>query len=234
MKYFSYTKSNNISLMFIFPFFLMYELLAYFLFEDSSYVIRNSADIIFRDIFEIITSNTFISYNGFLLFLIFLFIFYSFKKKSLEFSLYYISFMFLEGILFGIILVFLLNGFNVFNYSNQNYFIIDYSFMFYSCLGAGIWEEILFRCLLLSALINIFKRVLDKYPSLILSIFISSLIFSMFHYIGSLGDVFNIYTFIVRLIGGIYLSIVYLYRGLGISMISHIIYDFILVTIPVL
>ena len=142
--------------------------------------------------------------------------------------------MFIEGVFFGLLLLFILNGFSVFNYSQQNYFFIDYSFMFYSCLGAGIWEEILFRYLLLSSLINIFKKIIDKYSSIILSIFISALLFSMFHYIGSLGDVFNIYTFIVRFVGGIYLSIIYLYRGLGISMISHIIYDFILVTIPVL
>ena len=142
--------------------------------------------------------------------------------------------MFIEGIFFGLLLVFILNGFSVFNYSQQNYFLIDYSFMFYSCLGAGIWEEILFRYLLLSSLIKVFKKIIDKYSSIILSIFISALLFSMFHYIGSLGDVFNIYTFIVRFVGGIYLGIIYLYRGLGISMISHIIYDFILVTIPVL
>tara|TARA_B100000131_G_C17835335_1_gene499541 strand:- start:157 stop:477 length:321 start_codon:yes stop_codon:yes gene_type:complete len=106
--------------------------------------------------------------------------------------------------------------------------------MFYSCLGAGIWEEILFRYLLLTILIAFLNRVTNKYTSIIISIIISSLIFSMFHYIGSSGDVFTIYTFIVRFVGGIYLSIIYLYRGLGISMISHIVYDFVLVTIPVL
>ena len=234
MSYFSYTRNSTISLMFIFPFFLMYEILAYFLFDPSDYVIRNSADIIFRDIFEIITNNTLITYNGLLLILIFSFIFYNFKNKSPKFTLSYIFFMFIEGIFFGLLLVFILNGFNVFDYSQQNYFFIDYSFMFYSCLGAGIWEEILFRYLLLSSLIKVFKKIIDKYSSIILSIFISALLFSMFHYIGSLGDVFNIYTFIVRFVGGIYLGIIYLYRGLGISMISHIIYDFILVTIPVL
>jgi len=234
MSYFSYTRNSTISLMFIFPFFLMYEILAYFLFDPSDYVIRNSADIIFRDIFEIITNNTLITYNGLLLILIFSFIFYNFKNKSPKFTLSYIFFMFIEGIFFGLLLLIILNGFSVFNYSQQNYFFIDYSFMFYSCLGAGIWEEILFRYLLLSSLIKVFKKIIDKYSSIILSIFISALLFSMFHYIGSLGDVFNIYTFIVRFVGGIYLGIIYLYRGLGISMISHIIYDFILVTIPVL
>ena len=234
MKYFSYTRNSIISLLFIFPFFLMYEILAFFLFDNSNYVIRNSADIIFRDIFQIITNNTIFTYNSLLLILILCFIFYSYNDKKTEFNLNYIFLMFFEGIIFGLCLVVILNGYNVFNYSSQNYFLIDYSFMFYSCLGAGIWEEILFRYLLLTILIAFFNRVTNKYTSIIISIIISSLIFSMFHYIGSSGDVFTIYTFIVRFVGGIYLSIIYLYRGLGISMISHIVYDFVLVTIPVL
>ena len=148
MKYFSYTRNSIISLLFIFPFFLMYEILAFFLFDNSNYVIRNSADIIFRDIFQIITNNTIFTYNSLLLILILCFIFYSYNDKETEFNLNYIFLMFIEGIILGLCLVVILNGYNVFNYSSQNYFLIDYSFMFYSCLGAGIWEEILFRYLL--------------------------------------------------------------------------------------
>ena len=76
MKYFSYTRNSIISLLFIFPFFLMYEILAFFLFDSSNYVIRNSADIIFRDIFQIITNNTIFTYNSLLLILILCFIFW--------------------------------------------------------------------------------------------------------------------------------------------------------------
>ena len=234
MNYFSYTRNSISSLLFIFPFFLMYEILAYFLFDNSNYVIRNSADIIFRDIFSIITNNTWLTYNSLLLVIILLIILYSYKTNADTFNLNYIFFMFIEGMFFGLLLVFILNGTNILNYSSQNYFLIDYSFMFYSCLGAGIWEEILFRFLLLSTIIKVINKITNNYSSIIISLIISSLLFSLFHYIGSSGDVFTLYTFIVRFIGGIYLGIIYLYRGLGISMISHIIYDFILVTIPVL
>ena len=65
-----------------------------------------------------------------------------------------------------------------------------------------------------------------------MSIIASSVLFSMFHYIGSMGDVFSLYTFFYRFVGGIYLSILYYYRGIGISMMSHFVYDFILVTVP--
>lgn len=232
MKYFYYTKNNIVSLFFIFPFFLMYELLSSILFDHSNYIIRNSADIIFRDILSIITDNTILTFNSLLLLGISAYLIINYKKTENNFNLFFMFLMFIEGLVFGIILVFLLNGFEFLNF-NYDYYLYDYNFMFYSCLGAGIWEEILFRFIFLNLFILITSKFFNKYSSLIISVFISSLLFSLFHYIGSLGDVFILYTFIIRLFGGIYLSIVYLYRGLGISMISHIIYDFILVTIPV-
>jgi membrane protease YdiL (CAAX protease family) len=210
----------------------MYELLSSILFDHSNYIIRNSADIIFRDILSIITDNTILTFNSLLLLGISAYLIINYKKTENNFNLFFMFLMFIEGLVLGIILVFLLNGFEFLNF-NYDYYLYDYNFMFYSCLGAGIWEEILFRFIFLNLFILITSKFFNKYSSLIISVFISSLLFSLFHYIGSLGDVFILYTFIIRLFGGIYLSIVYLYRGLGISMISHIIYDFILVTIPV-
>ena len=233
MKYFYYTKNNIVSLFFIFPFFLMYEILSSILFDESNYIIRNSADIIFRDILSIITNNTFLTFNSLLLIGISAYLIINYNKTDDNFNLLFMFLMFIEGVVLGIILVFLLNGFDFLNL-NYDYYLYDYNFMFYSCLGAGIWEEILFRFIFLNLFILITSKLFSKYSSLIISVFVSSLLFSFFHYIGSLGDVFILYTFIIRLFGGIYLSIVYLYRGLGISMISHIIYDFILVTIPVI
>ena len=233
MKYFYYTKNNIVSLFFIFPFFLMYEILSSILFDESNYIIRNSADIIFRDILSIITNNTFLTFNSLLLIGISAYLIINYNKTEDNFNLLFMFLMFIEGVVLGIILVFLLNGFDFLNL-NYDYYLYDYNFMFYSCLGAGIWEEILFRFIFLNLFILISSKFFSKYSSLTISIFVSSLLFSFFHYIGSLGDVFILYTFIIRLFGGIYLSIVYLYRGLGISMISHIIYDFILVTIPVI
>mgnify|MGYP001973794816 FL=1 len=65
-------------------------------------------------------------------------------------------------------------------------------------------------------------------------IIISSVVFSLFHYIGSFSDSFTIYSFIIRSFGGVYLSLIYYYRGLGITMFSHFIYDFLLVSYPLI
>ena len=138
----------------------------------------------------------------------------------------------MEGFIYGFLLVFILNGFDVFDKISY-LFYEDYILSFYLCLGAGIWEEILFRFILFNILLYLLSFIMDKtLIVLLLSIFISSSIFSLFHYIGSFGDVFTIYSFIIRFIGGVYLGIVYYYRGLGIAMFTHFIYDFILVSYP--
>lgn len=101
----------------------------------------------------------------------------------------------------------------------------------YLAMGAGIFEEILFRFLGISGLLFLFRKVFswNKTLSLIGAVIVSSAIFSGFHYIGPYGDPFQWLSFSVRLLAGIYLSIIFLFRGLGISVYTHFIYDLILV-----
>ena len=143
--------------------------------------------------------------------------------------------MYFEGFFYGILLVVFLNGFYFFNYINNIIFNNDYILSFYLCLGAGIFEELLFRLVLINLFIFIFKYILkDINYIVLLSMIVSSLLFSSFHYIGSLADNFTLYSFTIRFIAGIYLCILYYFRGIGISMFSHFVYDFLLITTPLL
>ena len=47
-------------------------------------------------------------------------------------------------------------------------------------------------------------------------------------------DIFQLNTFIIRFIGGFVLGVIYFYRGFGISVMTHISYDFILVSLPLI
>ena len=69
---------------------------------------------------------------------------------------------------------------------------------------------------------------------LFLSVVLSAILFSLFHYIGNNADIFNLNTFLIRTFGGIFLGLLYYYRGFGIVVISHISYDFILVSLPLI
>jgi len=98
-------------------------------------------------------------------------------------------------------------------------------------IGAGLYEEIVYRLILLSVIYAIFHRVLKfkQWFAATLSIVLASLVFAALHYIGSLSDTFSGETFLFRFLAGIFLSSIFILRGLGIAVYTHALYDILLV-----
>jgi hypothetical protein len=94
-------------------------------------------------------------------------------------------------------------------------------------LGAGIYEELLFRVVLVSALAWLARRVVGSRPPLAgaTATLAGALLFSAFHYIGPYGDPLEVYSFVFRTIGGLFFSALYLLRGFGITAWTHALYD---------
>lgn len=94
-------------------------------------------------------------------------------------------------------------------------------------LGAGIYEELLFRVLLVSALVALGARVLKlpPLPAGLLATALGALLFSAFHYIGPHGDPWEAGSFTFRAIAGVLFSGLYLLRGFGIAAWTHALYD---------
>ena len=99
-------------------------------------------------------------------------------------------------------------------------------------LGAGIYEELLFRVLVVGALAWLAKRVFGWGPvgAGLFATILGALVFSLFHYIGPYGDAFRLSSFAFRAIAGVLFSGLYLTRGFGITAWTHALYD-VLVTI---
>ena len=98
-------------------------------------------------------------------------------------------------------------------------------------LGAGIYEELLFRVLLVGALAWAGKRLLGWRPLVagIVAAVVGALIFSAFHYIGPFGDKLDVYSFTFRTLAGLFFSGLYLLRGFGVTAWTHALYDVLLV-----
>jgi hypothetical protein len=94
-------------------------------------------------------------------------------------------------------------------------------------LGAGVYEELLFRVILVSALAFFFGRILGwgKTQSAVISVLVAATIFSLFHYIGPMGDNWAMQSFVFRLIAGVFFSALYVLRGFGITAWAHALYD---------
>jgi hypothetical protein len=94
-------------------------------------------------------------------------------------------------------------------------------------LGAGIYEELLFRVVLVSLFAWVARRVLGFRPLIAGSTatIAGALVFSAFHYIGPYGDPWQLYSFVFRTIAGLFFSALYLTRGFGITAWTHALYD---------
>src|SRR5213080_4040717 len=94
-------------------------------------------------------------------------------------------------------------------------------------LGAGIYEELLFRVLLVTGLAAAARTLLGWTPLAAGSAatLLGAAIFSAFHYIGPYGDRWQLYSFLFRLIAGLFFSALYLLRGFGITAWTHALYD---------
>lgn len=98
-------------------------------------------------------------------------------------------------------------------------------------IGAGIYEELLFRVILVGGLYAILKAVLGfKGAAYILAAVIGALLFSAVHYIGPLGDDFSGASFLFRFLFGLALNVIYLVRGFGVAAWTHALYDVMIVT----
>jgi hypothetical protein len=93
-------------------------------------------------------------------------------------------------------------------------------------VGAGVYEEFLFRLLLLPSLILLFtKGGVPAARAGLLAILWTSVLFSAAHYIGPGGDRFSLFTFLFRFLAGLFFATVFLHRGFGIVVGCHAAYD---------
>jgi membrane protease YdiL (CAAX protease family) len=102
-------------------------------------------------------------------------------------------------------------------------------------IGAGIYEELVFRLILICLLMLLFQDVLrlSHKNSIILSVLISAGLFSAHHHIVllngqlALSAAFNWTEFGFRTIAGVYFAVLFAIRGFGITAGTHAFYDII-------
>jgi membrane protease YdiL (CAAX protease family) len=102
-------------------------------------------------------------------------------------------------------------------------------------IGAGIYEELVFRLILICLLMLLFQDVLrlSHKNSIILSVLVSAALFSAHHHIVflngqlALSAAFNWTEFGFRTIAGVYFAVLFAIRGFGITAGTHAFYDII-------
>jgi hypothetical protein len=93
-------------------------------------------------------------------------------------------------------------------------------------LGAGLYEEAIFRLVLFSALLLALRWV-DVSPSLAVALAAaaSAVLFSTAHHVGPYGQTYSNYLFVFRLAAGLYFALLFQLRGFGIAVGAHACYN---------
>ena len=96
-------------------------------------------------------------------------------------------------------------------------------------LGAGLYEELVFRLLLTGGFIGLFRHFRwSEGQTAAAAVLASSLIFSAFHYLPG-GDMFTLTSVTFRFIAGVVLAGLYAARGFAVAAWTHALYDVFLV-----
>lgn len=94
-------------------------------------------------------------------------------------------------------------------------------------LGAGLYEELLFRVLLVGALLAGARVILGlgRVASMTVAVLGGAFVFAAFHYVGPYGDRLELGSFMFRMVAGVAFSGLYVVRGFGITAWTHALYD---------
>ncbi len=225
-NYFKHTASALFGVVVIIPLAIYYEISMFFINRGMNAEIRNAADVMFKRLFESIGFDGPLA--GIVMFAS-LFIVSALlqgahrEKKGIKIHWHYYPVMVAESALYAMILFAVMAlSMNLMTAPALALSPVDIGY----CLGAGVYEELLFRALLLQGLMFIVKRIPGR--AFLLKggvLLLSALLFAGAHYIGAAGDTFVWITFLSRVLGGIVLGAIYMLRGLGPAVYTHAIYD---------
>lgn len=93
-------------------------------------------------------------------------------------------------------------------------------------IGAGVYEETLFRLFLFSGLVWLltsadFPRSLAIVPAA----FVSAVAFAAAHHLGPHGENYEGFVFLFRTMAGLYFALIYHFRGFAVAVGTHTLYD---------
>src|SRR6476619_168995 len=98
---------------------------------------------------------------------------------------------------------------------------------FVMSLGAGVWEETVFRLGIMTGVAVLFERVFGfgRWIAILLGLIVSAVLFSAMHHIPPYGDPLHVGVFVFRALAGCFFGLIYWSRGFAIAVYTHALYD---------
>jgi hypothetical protein len=234
--YFASSRAPRYSILFALPLLLMYEGLAALL-ETPQGGMRNGADALLRGAFSaaigaygpaIFMTAVILIGAGFVVM--------DLRRAREDLKPVYFPLMLAEssvlaivfGLVIGTVTARLLGAVNLLAAgAPDNLAQLSWSTRLMLSLGAGLYEELFFRVLMVSGLTALGVSVAGwtRRTAVIVAVITSAFIFSAFHYIPPYGDPLEVASFTFRFFSGLAFSALYVLRGFGITAWTHALYD---------
>ena len=229
-SYWRSTRSPLYSFLFTVPLFLIYEIGIFLTSSDDMFVLRNGADALMRQILATF-GITGLYWVGVIFFIGFIIAFILQRKYWEETQIHsdYFLLMMVESVGWSVLIYFFMSNVYLLLMNPTGSMLVQQVTL---AVGAGIYEEFLFRVMLIagiSVILGFIFQWSDKTRNWAAMV-IAAGIFSSFHFIGEYGDFFSFNIFMIRFLAGIALGTLYFLRGFGITAWSHAVYDLIVLT----
>ena len=224
-SYWQTTRTAYASILMSLPLLISYELLLLWGDQGGAWQIRNAMDVWVRFVFQAFELRphqvTFVLIAG----LVGTLVWFRLKQPEVSLPLSHVGLLLLEAFVYSMLLGVLVN---LLIYSSVLDLLIggETSQKLALSLGAGLYEEFVFRVLLLNGLFLVLHPLLrSTVVTAVIAILAASFLFAMAHYVGSLGDAFDLHSFLFRWIAGLLFTVLYFVRGFAVTAYTHALYD---------
>ncbi len=221
------------------PLLLIYEALVVFANQDALTQVRVGAEVWLKQLFALVGSAGLAAFGGVVL-LVGMAIFWHERRQRIPLRARYFLWMILESAVYAVLVAIIVSGIvgailtialsSEPGAALQSVARMDLSLKLALSIGAGIYEELLFRVILVGGLYLLVRRVVPRRgAAYAIAAVVGAVLFSWVHYVGPYGDVFMIGSFLFRFFFGLILNLLFLLRGFGIAAWTHALYDVMLV-----
>jgi CAAX prenyl protease-like protein len=223
--YFQLSRSPQYSLVFAMPLLMAYEGFAFFLNHSDLYGIRNSADVFLKLFLAYVGIHGFFTFGVAMVVALLLFRLLGRQPRFGPIRLGVLLWMLGESLVYSVAFGALVSAVTGFLLAQP--VPLSRSAQILVSLGAGIYEEFVFRVLLVGALVFLLHRLLHLQQLVAYGVAagLGAILFAAFHYIGPFGDPLQLRSFVFRVVAGLVLTGLYFARGYGITAYTHSLYD---------
>ena len=232
-RYYELTRKHSYSLLFALPVLLAYEAGAW-LINGSTQGLRNGADVLLRTVLAAGGIHSTVAFTAILALGAAVLVARERRKEAVPLRGAVFGGMMMESVMYalvfgtivGTLTTWVLGGWRLAADQGGALDRVSFGDGVVLSLGAGFYEELLFRVILVGGLLAVFNQSkVGRTAGRVYAAVLAALLFSAFHYIGPYAYPLELGSFMFRFISGLALNALFITRGFGIAVWTHALYD---------